>query len=74
MNKIIPKRMLVSTSKGWWPWYDASRDTSRHHWAEVIRRIIIPAYINILDFPWNHLTVPDVIINAPIAPVRGQGL
>jgi hypothetical protein len=27
-----------------------------------------------LDFPWNHLTVPDVIINAPIAPVRGQGL
>jgi hypothetical protein len=40
----------------------------------VIIRINIPAYIRVLDFPWNHLTVPDVIINAPIAPVKGHGL
>lgn len=74
INKIIPSRMLVSTSKGWCPWREASRDTSRHHWVDVTKRIIIPAYIRILDFPWNHLTVPDVIIKAPRAPVRGQGL
>lgn len=74
INKIIPSRIFVSTSSGWWPWEEASREISRHHWIEVITNIKIPIYIRIGDLPWNHETDPEVIMNAPSAPVKGQGL
>lgn len=74
MNRIIPIRMFVSTSKEWCPWNAASREISRHHWIEVIISMARPMFINIFDPPWNHFTVPDVIIKAPMAPVKGHGL
>jgi hypothetical protein len=33
-----------------------------------------PINIKSLEFPLNHLTIPAVIINAPKALVKGQGL
>lgn len=74
MNKTIPIRILVSTSKEWCPWRAASRDTSRHHCTEVRMIINTPINIRRLELPLNQLTVPAVIIKAPKALVRGQGL
>jgi hypothetical protein len=36
--------------------------------------MMIPEYINKEVSPWNHLIVPEVIMSAPKAPVKGQGL
>jgi len=74
INNTIPIRILVSTSNEWCPWRAASRETSRHHWIEVKVTIVIPMNIRSLEFPLNHLTIPAVIINAPKALVKGQGL
>lgn len=74
INRIIPIRILVSTSSEWCPWSVASRDTSRHHWIDVMIRSAKPIFIRVFDPPWNHFTVPEVIIRAPIAPVKGHGL
>lgn len=36
--------------------------------------MMIPEYINKEVPPWNHLIVPEVIMSALKAPVKGQGL
>lgn len=74
INKIIPRRILISTSFEWCPWNAASRETSRHHWMDVRMRADNPRIARKFLPPWNHFTVPEVIIRAPMAPVRGHGL
>lgn len=52
----------------------ASRITSRHHFMHVSVVEIRPI-MNIFIVPrWNQNIRPDVIIRAPKAAVRGQGL
>jgi hypothetical protein len=41
---------------------------------EVSVTIESPTNIKSLEFPLNHLTIPDVIIKAPKALVKGHGL
>jgi len=36
--------------------------------------MIFPKINNELSYWWNHLTRPEAIVKAPIAPVKGQGL
>lgn len=74
MNKIIPHRKPNVTGLVCKPWKVPSREISRHHWYIVKRVIIFPKRNNELSYWWNHFTSPEVIVKAPIAPVRGQGL
>jgi len=48
INKIIPHRSPFSTIDVWIPWYVPSREMSRHHWKQVISRIITPKKKTIL--------------------------
>lgn len=74
INKIIPHRNPKVT--GWVcnPWKVPSREMSRHHWYIVRIVIIVPNNIKDISYWWNHLTNPETIDIAPIAPVKGHGL
>jgi hypothetical protein len=47
---------------------------SRHHCTQVKINTATPSKNKSIEKVWNHLTIPDVIVIAAIAPVRGQGL
>ena len=74
MNKIIPIRKPVITFLVCNPWYDLSRETSRHHWALEIKIITNPNIRSDAVYRLNHLTNPVVKTIAPMEEVRGQGL
>lgn len=74
INKIIPHRNPDKTDSVCSPWNVPSREISRHHWYMVKIVIILPNKNNELSYWWNHFTNPEVIVKAPIAPVKGQGL
>lgn len=40
----------------------------------VRRRSVVPRYMRVVEWKWNHTAVPDVTRRAATAPVRGQGL
>jgi hypothetical protein len=54
INRIIPRRILASTSRGWWPWRVASREMSRHHWVDEINRPMRPMNMRTGEFPLNQ--------------------
>jgi hypothetical protein len=74
MNRIIPQRSPIVTGKVCNPWNVPSREISRHHWYMVSRVIVSPRVIREVLYWWNHLTSPDTMVIAPMAPVRGHGL
>ena len=74
INKIIPHRRPLDTTRVWSPWWVPSRLISRHHWIQVRIRAHTPNANKFMLNSWNHFTIPDVIIKAARAPVRGHGL
>jgi len=74
INKIIPHFIPVTTLNVCSPWNVLSRETSRHHWYDVIIKINNPKSINSICREWNHFTNPDVRVRAPIEAVIGHGL
>lgn len=74
INKIIPIFKPLNTLNVWSPWNVPSREISRHHWNETTNKTINPLKNNEVSFAWNHLTIPEVKINAPKEPSNGQGL
>lgn len=74
INKIIPHRIPVVTKSVWIPWKVLSRVTSRHHWYIVNMIIRVPIIIRFVLNWLNHLIIPDIEQNTPIALIKGQGL
>lgn len=74
INRIIPNFNPFTTFDVCLPWYVPSRTISRHHWYIVNKLIIIPNVIKYVSFLCIHKTIPDVVVIAPIDPVKGQGL
>jgi hypothetical protein len=74
INKIIPHRRPIETEFVCNPWKVPSREMSRHHWYIVIKVIKFPKINKSIEYWWNHFVKPAVSVNAPIAPVNGQGL
>lgn len=76
INITIPIRMPSSTFIVCFPWKVASRLTSRHHWAIVIKIIARPTLARIRKGSnlCIHPASPATKKNAPAAPVKGQGL
>lgn len=74
INKIIPQRNPIVTGYECNPWKVPSREMSRHHWYMVNKVIKVPNNNKVGLNWWNHLTNPETIVIAPIAPVKGQGL
>lgn len=74
INKIIPHRNPNVTIKVCNPWKVPSREISRHHWYIVKMVIKLPKINKEILYWWNHCTNPDIVVIAPIAPVKGQGL
>lgn len=74
MNNNIPNRNPFSTRSVCFPWNDASRITSRHHWDIVNMITIKPNNIRKELILWIFPHNPVNKNNAPAAPVKGQGL
>ena len=76
IKRIIPIRIPSSTLLVCFPWKVASRLTSRHHWAIVIKMInspILPRIRKVSNL-CIHPARPATKKKAPAAPVKGQGL
>ncbi len=74
IKSTIPYRNPFLTGRVWNPWKVASRIISRHQFIIVSTRRIVPKINRAVLFTWNQRIRPEVIINALIAPVKGQGL
>jgi len=73
INSIIPQRSPISTMLVCKPWNDPSREMSRHHWYITSSIIKVLTEKSIIDFEWNHITIPVVSPIAEIDANRGQG-
>jgi hypothetical protein len=74
INKIIPHRIPCVTFMVCKPWKEASRETSRHHWTEVIKTADNPSKNKLGENSWNHFTNPLVSNKALVEAKIGQGL
>ena len=73
INNAIPHRNPNSTIEVCNPWIVPSRLISRHHWIITNIKTNIPKKNNIIEFIWNHDTIPVVKYKPPTAPNIGQG-
>lgn len=74
MKRTMPNFRPLNTTEVWYPWYVDSRTTSRHHWNIVNASRRTPIVIGHGPKEWNQAARPAVKLNAPKAPIRGQGL
>ena len=73
INRAMPQRRPSSTIDVWRPWIAPSREISRHHWIITNINVNIPKKKRLIEFMWNHDTIPVVRYKPPIEPNIGQG-